>query len=207
MLRRLRTYFLTGLVVGAPIAITIYLTWQFIGAVDGMVESLLPKNLEPDSWLPVTIPGIGVLVVIVFLTLLGFLTANFFGRAILHVGESILDKMPIVRSIYSTLKQIFQTIVNQSSKSFKEVVLVEYPRKGIWAIAFVTADTHETIQKDTAEDMVTVFMPTTPNPTSGFLLFFPKQDVIHLDMSVEQGVKYVISAGLVPPSESSAPGK
>ena len=138
-------------------------------------------------------------IVAAFLILLGALTANFFGRALIRWGERLLDAMPVVRSIYGTLKQIFETVTSHSAASFRDVVLVEYPRKGLWAIAFVSSETKGEIRHRLDQEMVNVFLPTTPNPTSGYLLFVPKKDVVYLDMTVEEGVKYVISAGLVTP--------
>lgn len=196
---RLRNYFLTGLVVAAPIGITGYLTWLFITSVDQWVTPLIPTAYNPETYLPFSIPGLGVVIVAAFLILLGALTANFFGRALIRWGERILDAMPVVRSIYGTLKQIFETVTSHSAASFRDVVLVEYPRKGLWAIAFVSSETKGEIRHRLDQEMVNVFLPTTPNPTSGYLLFVPKKDVVYLDMTVEEGVKYVISAGLVTP--------
>ena len=138
---------------------------------------------------------------VLFFILLGALTANLFGRALIRFGERIVDRMPIIRSVYGTLKQIFETVIAQDSKSFSDVVLVEYPRKGLWAIAFVSCENKSEIQTRMHDEMINVFLPTTPNPTSGFLLFVPKKDLIYLDMTPDQGAKYVISAGLVNPDK------
>ncbi len=202
MWHKIRNYFLTGLVVAAPVAITIYLTWLFIETVDKNITPLIPAKYNPETYLPFSIPGLGVVVVFIALTLLGALTANFFGRRLLGLGEKAMGSMPVVRSIYSTLKQIFETVASQSSSSFRDVVLVEYPRKGLWAIAFVTSEAKGPMQDVVEETVVNVFLPTTPNPTSGFLLFVPKNDLHYLDMSVEEGIKYVISAGLVIPEDA-----
>ena len=203
---RMRNYFLTGLVVAAPVGITIYLAAAFVNSIDSLVTPLIPERYNPESYLPFGLPGLGVIIVVVFLMLLGALTANFFGRALLSLGESLVERMPIVRSIYSTLKQIFETVVSTNSGSFKDVVLVEYPRKGLWALAFVTSENKGEIQDRTKDDVVNIFLPTTPNPTSGFLLFVPKKDLIYLDMTVDDGMKYVISAGLVVPPRRPAKG-
>ncbi|WP_321392368.1 DUF502 domain-containing protein [Emcibacter sp.] len=200
LLSKIRYYFLTGLVVAAPIGITAYLAWAFIDTIDRNVTPLIPKAYNPETYLPFGIPGFGLVIVILFLTVLGALTANLFGRAFLRFGEKLLNRMPIVRSIYHTLKQIFETVVAQNAESFKDVVLVEYPRRGIWAIAFVTSENKGEIQNRLENEIINVFLPTTPNPTSGFLLFVPKRDLIYLDMSPDEGVKYVISAGLVDPN-------
>ena len=137
------------------------------------------------------------------ITLIGALAANYFGRLLLRVGERILDRMPVVSSIYATLKQIFQTVISKTSSSFEDVVLIEDPRRGLWAIAFVTGETSGEVQRRTERKMINIFLPTTPNPTSGFLLFVPKSDLIFLDMTIEEGIKHVISAGLVTPPDGN----
>ncbi len=199
LLARMRTYFLTGVVVTAPFGITFLLVWQFISFLDTRVESLIPAQYNPENYLPFSLPGLGLIVTIAFLTMVGMFTAGFVGRAIVRMGEQLLARMPIVRSVYATLKQIFQTVLAQSSRSFREVVLIEYPRRGIAAIGFVTGPTQGEIQDRSDEELVNVFLPTTPNPTSGFLLFVPKSDLIHLDMTIEEGIKLVISGGIVTP--------
>ena len=196
---RVRNYFLTGLVVASPIGITLYIGWWFIDFVDRNIKPLIPNAYNPETYLPFSIPGLGLISVVLFLILLGALTANLFGRALIRFGERIVDRMPVIRSVYGTLKQIFETVVAQDSKSFSDVVLVEYPRKGIWAIAFVSGENKSEIQHRMEHEMINLFLPTTPNPTSGFLLFVPKKDLIYLDMTPDQGAKYVISAGLVSP--------
>lgn len=198
---RLRTYFLTGVVVVAPIAITIYLSYAFVSFVDANVTPLIPARYNPDTYLPFSVPGVGVLIVIIGMILIGFLTANYLGRSLLHYGERIVARMPVVRSIYKALKQIMETVLAQSSSSFREVVLVEYPRRGMWAVAFVTSTAEGEVKDGHDEPIISVFLPTTPNPTSGFLLFVPKSDLKYLNMSVEEGVKLVISAGMIWPSD------
>lgn len=196
---RLRNYFFTGLVVAAPIGLTIWIVRWFIDLVDTWFTPLIPSQYQPDNYLPFDLPGVGLLIAFVLLTLLGALTANFFGRAVLTFGERIVSRMPVVRSIYGALKQIFETVVSQSAASFREVGLIEYPRKGIYCIVFITTQTKGEIVYKAGEELVSVFLPTTPNPTSGFLLFVPKQDVHVLDMTIEEGAKLIISAGLVEP--------
>ena len=201
---RLRTYFLTGFVVAAPIAITVYLTWWFVSLFDTWIKPFVPPGFNPDNYLPFSVPGVGLLLALFWITVIGALTANLFGRTIVAYWESVLDRMPVVRNVYRALKQIFETALAQSSSSFREVVLIEYPRKGLFAIAFVSRDTvGEIPTKADQGDMVSVFLPTTPNPTSGFLLFVPVVDIIRLDMSVEQAAKLVISAGLVVPNHGA----
>lgn len=200
---RLRTYFLTGFVVAAPIAITVYLTWWFVSLFDSWIKPFVPPGFNPDNYLPFSVPGVGLLLALFWITVIGALTANLFGRTIVAYWESVLDRMPVVRNVYRALKQIFETVLAQSSSSFREVVLIEYPRKGLYAIAFVSRDTIGEIPvKLDNGDLVSVFLPTTPNPTSGFLLFVPIKDVVKLDMSVEQAAKLVISAGLVVPDHN-----
>ncbi len=204
-LHTLRNYFLTGLVVAAPVGITVYLTWSFIQYVDESVKPMIPTLYNPDTYLPFSVPGIGLLFSISFLIVLGWFTARTFGKTILSWGESWVDRMPIVRSIYNALKQILQTIVSQQEKSFQKVAMIEYPRKGIWAMCFITADTKEELLDVVPgeDDMVNVFLPTTPNPTSGFLLFVPRRDVIVLEMTVEDAAKVIISGGMVTPPQNN----
>ncbi|MEM9733943.1 MAG: DUF502 domain-containing protein [Pseudomonadota bacterium] len=199
---RLRNYFFTGLVICAPLAITAYLTWTLVEWIDSWVKPYLPAVYNPETYLPFSIPGFGVLVALIVITMIGFLTANLIGKSIVSYGEYLLSRMPVVRNIYSALKQIFETVFREDSDSFQSVVLVEYPRPGIWALAFVATDTLGEVQAqldEPAGKTVSVFLPTTPNPTSGFLLFVPAKDVINLKMSVEEAAKLVISAGLVAP--------
>jgi uncharacterized membrane protein len=197
---RLRAYFLTGVIVTAPISITVFLVWQFLSFLDTHVAGLLPDRYNPETYLPFSLPGLGLLIMLAFLTLVGMLTAGLAGRTLVRMGERLLSRMPVVRSVYGTLKQIFETILAQKSRSFREVVLIEYPRRGLGAIGFVTGPTRGEVQARSEDELVNVFLPTTPNPTSGFLLFVPKRDLIHLDMSIEEGIKLVISGGIVTPS-------
>lgn len=198
---RIRNYFLTGLVITGPIGITLWLTWTFIQWVDGWVKPFVPAVYNPDTYLPFPVPGFGLIVAIFLLTIIGFLTANFAGRSLLSFGESLVGRMPLVRNLYNGLKQIFETILDQRGNSFTKAALIQYPRKGLWAIVFISTATKGEVSRQLSDqgDMVSVFLPTTPNPTSGFLLFVPREDVIELDMSVEDAAKLVISAGLVSP--------
>ncbi|MEM9331389.1 MAG: DUF502 domain-containing protein [Pseudomonadota bacterium] len=199
---RLRNYFLTGFIICAPLAITAYLVWGFIQWVDSWVKPYIPDIYNPDNYLPFTIPGFGLIVAFFMITMIGFLTANYVGKSIVSYGEHVLGRMPLVRNLYSGLKQIFQTVFSQQETSFEKIGIIEYPRKGLFAIVFIATDTRGEVGTrlvDMGHDTVSVFLPTTPNPTSGFLLFVPKEDVTILDMSVEDGAKLVISAGLVAP--------
>ncbi|PWW04120.1 putative membrane protein [Hoeflea marina] len=198
---RLRRYFLTGLIICAPLAITAYLTWSFILWVDGWVKPYMPAMYNPDTYLPFPVPGFGLLTALFLITMIGFLTANLVGRSILAFGESLLDRMPLVRTVYKGLKQIFETVLAEQSNTFKQAGLIEYPRKGLWSIVFIATATKGEVNHRLPgdDDTISVFLPTTPNPTSGFLLFVPRSDVVYLDMSVEEAAKMVISAGLVSP--------
>lgn len=197
----LRSNFLTGFVVFAPISITIYLVWTFAEFVDSRVLPLVPVVYKLEDYLPISLPGLGVVVFFFIVAGLGALAKGLLGRQVFRLGESLVDRMPVVRSIYNALKQIVETIFAQGGKdSFERVCMIQYPRKGIWALAFVSTDTSGEVLARSGEDaMMSVFLPTTPNPTSGFLLFLPAEDVIILDMSVEDAAKLVISAGLVTP--------
>ncbi len=198
--QRMKTYFLTGLVVASPVGITIYLALAFINLIDRNIKPLIPEIYNPETYLPFPLPGIGLVFLFLMLTVLGFFAANYLGKTLIRIGERILNRMPIIRSVYNTLKQIFETVISDEKRSFQEVVLIEYPRKGLWAIAFISGENTGEIQAKMKDEVVNIFLPTTPNPTSGFLLFVPKKDIIRLDMTPDEGAKYVISAGLVDPS-------
>ncbi|MGH0347581.1 DUF502 domain-containing protein [Sinorhizobium meliloti] len=199
---RLRNYFLTGLIICAPLAITVWLVRSFIEWADGWVKPYLPSFYNPDNYLPIAIPGFGLLVAVVVITLVGFLTANLVGRSIINFGESLLNRTPLVRSIYKSLKQIFETVLQDQSSSFKRAGLIEYPSPGLWSLVFIATDVKGEIAARFDErgmDMVTVFLPPTPIPTAGFLLFVPRDKIIPLQMSAEDAAKLLISGGLVAP--------
>lgn len=202
MITRLRNYFLTGFIVTAPLAITAYLAWSMVGWVDSWVKPYIPARYNPDNYLPFAVPGFGLIVALVLITFIGFMTANFIGRTVVSIGENLLHRLPLVRSVYRGLKQILETVLSERSDMFKKVGLIEYPRKGLWALVFVATETRGEVQAQVGSEAgqtIAVFLPTTPNPTSGYLLFVPKEDVIELKMTVEEGAKLVISAGLVAP--------
>lgn len=200
----LRANFLTGMVVVVPVFLTFYLIWWFVGLIDSFVLPLVPAKYQPQPYLGINVKGYGVIIFLIFTVFVGALAKGFIGRSLLHRAERLVDRMPVVRSIYNGLKQIAETVLSQSSSSFEHACLVEYPRKGIWAVAFVATQTRgEVLQRLPGDGhYLSVFLPTTPNPTSGFLLFVPKEDIIFLEMDVEAAAKLVISAGLV-----SAPTK
>ncbi len=197
---RLRGNFFAGIVLVAPVLLTIYLAWTAITLIDETIVPWVPAVYNPETYLDTYIPGLGLIFFLVFTTIVGSFTKNLFGRQLVRLAESWVARMPVIRSIYNALKQIAETILSQSETSFKQACLVEYPRKGLWAIAFVsTRTTGEVPGKAGEQEMTSVFLPTTPNPTSGFLLFVPTKDVVVLDMTVEEAAKLVISAGLVVP--------
>jgi uncharacterized membrane protein len=202
IITRLRNYLLAGVIVTAPISITLYVSWLFIDFVDRQVTPLIPAKYNPETYLPFGLPGLGLVVMVLVLTMIGAATAGFIGRFFVRSGEQLLAQMPVVRTIYSALKQVFETVFAEKSTAFREVVLIEYPRRGIWAIGFATGSTKGEVQHLVEDEVVNVFLPTTPNPTSGFLLFLPRQDVVFLNMTVEEGVKMVISAGVVTPPDT-----
>lgn len=202
---RLRNWFLGGVLVTAPVGITVWIAWGLIDFVDNRVRPLIPAAWDPERYLPFSLPGLGVLLVLGGLILVGMLTAGILGRWLMATGERLLARVPIVRSIYGAVKQVFETLLAERSRAFREVVLVEYPYRGVWAIAFVTAQTRGEVQRVTTGDLVSLFMPAVPNPTTGFLLFMPRDEVRPLDMTVEQGLKLVISGGIVTPPKEEAP--
>ena len=208
---RLRAYFLAGVLVTTPLAVTIALATWLIDFVDSRVVPLIPQKYNPDFYLKellgfeIGLPGLGLIVLIIFITLVGALTAGFLGRIVLRFYENMLNRMPVIRSVYGATKQILETVLQQQSKAFRQPVLVEYPRRGIWAIGFITGHTEGEVQELVADDLINIFLPTTPNPTSGFLLFVPRQDLVKLDMSVEEAIKMVISAGIVTPPDRRPP--
>ncbi len=198
---RLRGYLLTGIVVTAPIFLTIYLTYVFLSFVDKHVTKLFPDAWYYGLYGGTTIPGLGLLVAIAFFIFVGWFAKNFFGRLIIRISEYIVDRMPVIRTIYSAIKQVFETIMASKSQAFREAVMMEYPRKGVWSIGFVTGKTEGEVQRVTSEETINVFVPTTPNPTSGYLLFVPKKELVYLEMSVEEAVKLVVSAGIITPPD------
>ena len=200
LFQRTRTNFLTGLVVVGPVALTLWVVFTAISFIDARVVPLVPAIYNPSTYLGVDIAGYGVVIFFLFTAAVGALTKGLFGRQLLKIGEGILSRMPIISAIYSGVKQIIETLLSKSGNNFQNACLVQYPRPGIWAIAFISTPTSgEVPEKLGNGEMYSVFLPTTPNPTSGFLLFVPMEDVIVLDMTVEDAAKLVISAGLVVP--------
>jgi uncharacterized membrane protein len=212
----LRASFLTGLVVIAPVGLTIWLIWSVIGWIDGGVLPFVPMAYHPDRLIQdllgldpsvqINVKGLGVVIFLLFTIVIGWVAKGFIGRSLIRTAESLVERTPVVRTIYSGIKQISETIFAQSDRSFENACLIEYPRRGIWALGFISTNAKAEIaaKSDPSGEMVSVFLPTTPNPTSGFLLFVPEKDVTILDMSVEDSAKLVISAGLVYPQQDEA---
>jgi uncharacterized membrane protein len=198
---RVRSWFFTGLVIFGPLAVTIYIAWWFVDTVDNWVRPLVPARYWPDSYLPFHVPGFGVVIAFVGLTLLGFLAANIAGRTLVRLGEMALDRLPVVRGIYKSAKQVFETVFSQSGSQFRKVGLVEFPIKGTWSIVFIASEpaiaVHDALPG--AENLTSVFLPCAPNPTTGFYFFIPTADLIELPMTPDDAVKLVMSAGVVQP--------
>lgn len=202
---RLRGYFFAGLLTVAPIGLTIWLFWVLLKFVDARITPLIPQNYNPNTYLhalvPFEIPGVGLIVLIVVLIVIGALTRMLLGRTLVRISENLVGRMPVVRSVYGATKQIVETVLKSQSEAFRQVVLFEYPRRGNWAMGFVTGTTKGEIQALTDDDVVNVFLPTTPNPTSGYLLFVPRRELMPLSMTVEEGIKMIISGGIVTPKD------
>ena len=215
LIASLRASFLTGLVVIAPVGLTIWLIWSVVGWIDGFVLPLVPMAYHPDRLIQdllgldrdvqINVRGLGVVIFLIFTIIIGWMAKGIIGRSLIRTAESLVERTPVVRTIYSGIKQISETIFAQSERSFETACLIEYPRRGIWALGFISTNAKAEIAAKSGggEEMMSIFLPTTPNPTSGFLLFVPKKDVIELDMSVEDSAKLVISAGLVYPQDDS----
>ena len=199
---RIRNYFLTGLIVAGPVAITVYLIWSFVTWVDDLVRPFIPPAFRPETYLPIKIPGFGLIIAFLALTLLGFLTANLVGRKMVEFSERILERMPVVRPLYRGLKQVFETLFSKTATTFRTVGLVEFPAPGMWSLVFLSAPPGSdiTARLPTQEEHVSVFMPCTPNPTTGFFFFVPRREVIELDIPVEAAAKLIMTAGMIQPS-------
>jgi len=190
IISRLRNYFIAGIIVLVPLGFTLYLTIFLVS----ISSNLIPEEINPNSYLPFSVPGLEIVLSIIFITLIGFISLSFIGKRVLKIINDLLKKIPFLRTIYSAIGQMTESFANKKGKK-KSVVLVQYPRKGSWAVGFATKDNRGEISKKTNSSLVNVFIPTTPNPTSGFLLMFPKEEVIYLDMSFEEASKFIVSAG------------
>ena len=202
MMSRLRNYFLTGLVLVGPLYITANLTWWFINWVDDLVRPFIPVAYRPETYLPIHVPGTGLIIALIALTVLGFLTANLVGRTLVEFGENILNRMPVVRPIYNSLKQIFQTLFAKGGSSFRRVGLVEFPSPGMWSLVFLSNSASVEIAARLPDtEHVAAFMPCTPNPTTGFFFYVARRDIIDLDITVEAAMTLLMSAGMVQPGD------
>jgi uncharacterized membrane protein len=195
----MRKYLIAGLLVWIPLGITFLVVRAVVGFLDKILL-WLPATYQPEALLGIHIPGLGVVLAIILVLATGMIVANLLGRRIVAAWEALLSRIPIVRSLYAGIKQIMEAVLATDAKSFRKVLLIEYPRKGVWSLAFMTSDNLGEVQAKTTSDVISVFIPTTPNPTSGFVLMVPECDVIHLDMSVEEGLKMIISMGVVVPA-------
>ena len=204
---RLRTYFLTGIIVAGPLAITAYITWWFIALIDSWVKPLVPASYLPDHYLPFSIPGIGLVIAFLAVTLLGFLTANLVGRSVIEFGEVLLARTPVISGLYKGLRQIFETLFSTTGTSFRTVGLVEFPVKGTWSVVFLSAPAASEVQEalprgeGAGHDYVGVFLPCAPNPTTGFFFYLPRSAIIEVGISVEDAAKLVMSAGVIQPED------
>ncbi|MFS8050260.1 DUF502 domain-containing protein [Rhizobium sp. BR 314] len=204
---RIRNNFLAGLIICAPIAITLWLTWSVVHWADSWVRPYIPARYDPESYLNFAVPGTGLVIAMIFITLVGFLAKNLIGQSIVRFGESIVNRVPLVRTIYKSVKQIFETVLKEQGTSFKKVGLIEYPSPGLWSMVFISTDARGEIASKfdaMGKDMVAVFLPPTPVPTAGFLVFVPREKITVLDMSPEDGAKLLISGGLVAPEYKDA---
>lgn len=203
LLARLRAYFFAGILITAPISITIYIAWLVIGFIDARVASLLPGN--PNKYLPFNIPGVGLIIVVVLLTLIGWITAGLLGRLFVILSEAVLNRMPVIRNVYSWIKQIFETVFHERGTPFREAVLVEFPRRGLWRVGFVTGRTPGKTQEVVEGGLVNVLLPNTPNAATGFLVLVPPNDVVPLDLTTEEALKLLVSGGIATPPEKPTP--
>ena len=194
----LRNYFITGVVVLIPIGFTLYLSKILIG----VSSKIIPQNINPNSYLPFAIPGIEIIISIILITIVGGLSLSFLGKRILKLIDDLFKRIPVLRTIYSAIVQMTETFSNKDDNGKKSVVLIEYPRKGVWAVGFATKENRGEMADKTNKQLINVFVPTTPNPTSGFLLMFPKDEVIYLDMTFEEASKFIVSAGTSDPADN-----
>jgi uncharacterized membrane protein len=209
LMGRFRNYFLTGLIVTGPIAITLYLVWWFVTWVDGVVRPFIPLAYRPETYMPYVVPGWGLIVAVFALTLLGFLTANLIGRTLVDLGETFVGRIPAVRAIYRGLKQVFETLFSGKGSSFRKVGLVEFPSPGMWSIVLISQSPNEDVARSLPgqEEHVSVFLPCSPNPTTGFFFYVPRSKIIEVDMSTEDAATLIMSAGVVQPGAAPDPKK
>ena len=199
---KIKAYFFAGVLVTAPVGMTFYLAYKLIVFIDASMSRIIPPQFSPNQYLPFSIPGLGVILLIFLMIFVGMFAAGFLGRLMIRLGEWIVFKVPFISSVYSLFKQIFETFFSQKNRSFDKAVLLQYPRQGIWTVGFISSESKGEVKDKLGKDLLNVFVPTTPNPTSGFLLFVPKDEVVYLDMKVEDCLKFVISCGIVLPEDN-----
>ena len=199
----LKTYLFTGILVTTPVAITFYVSIKLFLWLDGCVTKFIPARYNPETYLPYGLPGLGVLLLLTFFVLVGMFTANYIGRWLVGLGQKLLYRVPVISSIYGALKKLFEAVMGNNTQAFRKAVLVEYPKKGMWTVAFVTAPVYVGFKKMLPKDMVTLYVPTTPNPTSGFMVYVPKKDVKELNIPVEEALTMILSMGIVDPAKKS----
>ena len=197
MFAKIKNYLLTGILVSAPVFITFWIVISLVNLFDKLITPIIPYYINPNYYLPRDVPGLGLVILLVLLISIGFLTANFFGRFLFKKTDQIINKIPFIKVFYKTIKQIIETIFKDNSKAFRDVVLLEYPRKGLWVLGFTTGEVEGAVKKKMKTSLVNVFVPTTPNPTSGFLLMVPKNQLKYLDVNVDDAIKTIVSAGII----------
>ena len=197
MFAKIKSYLLTGILVSAPVFITFWIVISLVNLFDKLITPIIPFYINPNYYLPRDVPGLGLVILLILLIFIGFLTANFFGRFLFNKTEQIINKIPFIKVFYKTIKQIIETIFKDNSKAFRDVVILEYPRKGLWVLGFTTGEVVGAVKKKMKIPLVNVFVPTTPNPTSGFLLMVPKNQLKYLDVKVDDTIKTIVSAGII----------
>ncbi len=197
MFAKIKSYLLTGILLSAPVFITFWIVISLVNLFDKLITPIIPYYINPNYYLPRDVPGLGLVILLVLLISIGFLTANFFGRFLFKKTDQIINKIPFIKVFYKTIKQIIETIFKDNSKAFREVVLLEYPRKGLWVLGFTTGEVKGAVKKKMKIPLVNVFVPTTPNPTSGFLLMVPKNQLKYLDVKIDDAIKTIVSAGII----------
>ena len=197
MLAKLKNYFLTGVLVSAPVFITFWIVFSLVELFDRIITPLIPYYINPNHYLPRDVPGLGLITLILVLVFIGFITASFFGSYIIRKTESIINRIPFIKIFYKTIKQIIETIFKNNSNAFRDVVLLEYPRRGLWVLGFTTGEVKGAVKNKINQQLVNVFVPTTPNPTSGFLLMVPKSQLKYLNTKVDDAIKTIVSAGII----------
>ena len=197
MLNKIKNYLLTGVLVTAPVFLTFWIVLTLVNIIDRLITPLIPYYINPNFYLPRDVPGLGLIVLSIFLIFVGFVTANFFGSLLLKKTDSLIQKIPLIKVFYKTFKQIIETVFKTNSSAFRDVVMLEYPRKGVWVLGFTTGEARGAVKKNIKKKLINVFIPTTPNPTSGFLLLVPLEDLKYLNVKVDDAIKTIVSAGII----------